>query len=341
MQLADFDFALPEELIAQQPVEPRDSSRLMIVDRKQEEFAHKHFHDLVDYLACGDMLVLNSTRVMPARLFGARAGTGGKLEVLLLQRRDRDTWEVLVKPGKKVRIGADLVFGGGLLRGKVLGDTEAGGRVVRFVYEGVFEEILDQLGTMPLPPYITEKLQDQERYQTVYARETGSAAAPTAGLHFTQQLLDQLRSKGIEIVEVLLHVGLGTFRPVKTENILQHNMHSEYYRVTTEAATRINEARAGGRRVIAVGTTATRVLESAVGDDGKLQAGDGWTNIFIYPGYEFKLVDGLITNFHFPKSTLLMLVSALAGREKILHAYAEAVRLRYRFYSFGDAMLII
>ncbi|HZW82971.1 MAG TPA: tRNA preQ1(34) S-adenosylmethionine ribosyltransferase-isomerase QueA, partial [Candidatus Deferrimicrobium sp.] len=341
MQLADFDFFLPEELIAQHPVEPRDSSRLMIVDRSKDELVHKEFRDLVDFLVRGDVLVLNNTRVMPARLFGEREGTGGKLEVLLLKQEDAYTWEVLVKPGKRARVGTNLIFGDGLLKATVLGDTEAGGRLMRFEYQGVFEEILDKLGTMPLPPYITEQLQDQERYQTVYSRETGSAAAPTAGLHFTGELLDELRSIGVEIVEVLLHVGLGTFRPVKTENILEHTMHSEYYSVTPQAASAINKAKAEGRRVISVGTTATRVLESASEDSGLIRAGDGWTSIFIYPGYRFKVVDALITNFHFPKSTLLMLVSALAGRDKILSAYNEAVKLRYRFYSFGDAMLII
>jgi S-adenosylmethionine:tRNA ribosyltransferase-isomerase len=341
MQLADFDFFLPEELIAQHPVEPRDSSRLMIVDRSKDELVHKEFRDLVDYLVCGDVLVLNNTRVMPARLFGEREGTGGKLEVLLLKREDAYTWEVLVKPGKRARVGTNLIFGDGLLKATVLGDTEAGGRLMKFEYQGVFEEILDKLGTMPLPPYITEQLQDQERYQTVYSRETGSAAAPTAGLHFTGELLEELQSIGVEIVEVLLHVGLGTFRPVKTENILEHTMHSEYYSVTPEAASVINRAKAEGRRVISVGTTATRVLESASEDSGLIRAGDGWTSIFIYPGYCFKVVDALITNFHFPKSTLLMLVSALAGRDRILNAYNQAVKLRYRFYSFGDAMLII
>lgn len=339
MHINDFDYYLPPELIAQHPVEPRDSSRLMVVNRHSNEYIHRHFFDIEEYLQPGDVLVLNNTKVMPARLFGVRE-TGAKVEVLLLKRRELDVWEVLVKPGKRARIGDRLFFGGELLSGQVLEDTEAGGRVIKFSYQGVFEEILDKLGSMPLPPYITEPLADKERYQTVYAKETGSAAAPTAGLHFTPQLLEQIRQRGVEIVEVLLHVGLGTFRPVKVEDIQTHKMHSEYYQITEQAAFAVNRAKAEGRRVIAVGTTSARTLEAA-SDELGLRPGAGWTDIFIYPGYRFKIVDALVTNFHFPKSTLLMLVSALAGREKVLAAYAEAVRLGYRFYSFGDAMLII
>ncbi|HEX3015705.1 MAG TPA: tRNA preQ1(34) S-adenosylmethionine ribosyltransferase-isomerase QueA [Desulfobacteria bacterium] len=341
MQVSDFDFHLPPELIAQHPIEPRDASRLMVVDRSKDSLTHVHFSNIVDFLVPGDVLVLNNTRVMPARLLGHKEGSTGKVEVLLLRRCALDTWETLVKPGKRVKPGSRLVFGDGLLTADVLENTDAGGRIVKFQYDGVFEQILDQLGSMPLPPYITEPLRDKERYQTVYARETGSAAAPTAGLHFTPQLLDQIRQNGIEVVEVLLHVGLGTFRPVKVENVTEHHMHSEYYRIGADTAARINRAKLEGRRIIAVGTTATRALESAAGPTGQLQAGDGWTDIFIYPGYKFKLIDALITNFHFPRSTLLMLVSALAGKERILAAYAEAVRLGYRFYSFGDAMLIL
>ncbi len=341
MQLADFDFYLPESLIAQHPVEPRDASRLMVVDRAKETFAHKSFKDIVGYLEAGDVLVLNNTRVMPARLLGIREETGARVEALLLKRLDKDTWEVLVRPGKKARVGTRLVFGEGMLRAEVIGDTSAGGRVLVFRCEGIFEQVLAKLGTMPLPPYITAKLGNPERYQTVYARESGSAAAPTAGLHFTPELLETIKGRGVELAEILLHVGLGTFRPVKTENVLEHRMHSEYYRITAEAAERINDAKKAGRRVIAVGTTTARTLESAAGSDHRVTAQEGWTDIFIYPGYRFKLVDTLLTNFHFPKSTLLMLVSALAGREKILKAYAEAVAQEYRFYSFGDAMLIL
>lgn len=340
MQAADFDFDLPEGLIAQYPVEPRDSSRLMIVDRSKEGFAHGTFRDIVDYLVPGDVLVLNNTRVIPARLFGVREGTGAKLEVLLLTRKSSDIWEVLVKPGKKAKVGTMLVFGDGSLRAEVTGETEAGGRVIKFLYSGVFEQILDRLGSMPLPPYITQKLADRERYQTVYAKEEGSAAAPTAGLHFTPELLEAIKQKKVEVVEILLHVGLGTFRPVKVEKIEEHQMHSEYFRITPAAAASINAAKQEGRRVVAVGTTTARTLESAADTASRLIAKEGWTDIFIYPGYVFKMVDALITNFHFPKSTLLMLVSALTGRERILRAYAEAVRLNYRFYSFGDAMFI-
>lgn len=341
MELSDFDFDLPEELIAQHPVEPRDSSRLMVVHRVKGEIKHHIFHELPDLLQPGDVLVVNNTRVLPARLIGEKEGTGANIECLLLKRVERDIWEALIKPGKRLREGQKVSFGGGKLIGELLEILPDGNRKIRFSYEGIFEAVLDELGNMPLPPYITAQLEDKERYQTVYAKETGSAAAPTAGLHFTPELLEQLHQKGIEIVEILLHVGLGTFRPVKVEKIEEHEMHSEYYRVSPEAAERINRAKQEGRRVIAVGTTAARTLESVGQANGLLKAVDGWTNIFIYPGYRFKVVDALITNFHFPKSTLVMLVSALASRELILQAYELAVRERYRFYSFGDAMLII
>lgn len=341
MELSDFDFDLPEELIAQHPVEPRDSSRLMVVHRVKGEIKHHIFHELPDLLQPGDVLVVNNTRVLPARLIGEKEGTGANIECLLLKRVERDIWEALIKPGKRLREGQKVSFGGGKLIGELLEILPDGNRKIRFSYEGVFEAVLDELGNMPLPPYITAQLEDKERYQTVYAKETGSAAAPTAGLHFTPELLEQLHQKGIEIVEILLHVGLGTFRPVKVEKIEEHEMHSEYYRVSPEAAERINRAKQEGRRVIAVGTTAARTLESVGQENGLLKAVDSWTNIFIYPGYRFKVVDALITNFHFPKSTLVMLVSALASRELILQAYELAVRERYRFYSFGDAMLII
>ena len=341
MKLEDFDFDLPEELIAQHPVEPRDSSRLMVVDRSTGDIKHQVFRELPSLLKAGDVLVVNNTRVIPARLMGEKEGTQAKIECLLLKRRERDVWEVLIKPGKRLKEGQSVLFGEGLLRGELLEILPDGNRVMRFTYAGVFEAVLDELGNMPLPPYITEQLEDKERYQTVYSKESGSAAAPTAGLHFTQELLERLRKSGIEIVEILLHVGLGTFRPVKVENIEEHDMHSEYYRVSKEAAERLNRAKREGRRVIAVGTTASRTLESVASPDGQIQAGEGWTDIFIYPGYQFKVVDALITNFHFPKSTLVMLVSALAGRELILNAYNLAIRERYRFYSFGDSMLIL
>lgn len=341
MKLEDFDFDLPEELIAQHPVEPRDSSRLMVVDRSTGDIKHQVFRELPSLLKAGDVLVVNNTRVIPARLMGEKEGTQAKIECLLLKRRERDVWEVLIKPGKRLKEGQFVLFGEGLLRGELLEILPDGNRVMRFTYAGVFEAVLDELGNMPLPPYITEQLEDKERYQTVYSKESGSAAAPTAGLHFTQELLERLRKSGIEIVEILLHVGLGTFRPVKVENIEEHDMHSEYYRVSKEAAERLNRAKREGRRVIAVGTTASRTLESVASEDGQIQAGEGWTHIFIYPGYQFKVVDALITNFHFPKSTLVMLVSALAGRELILNAYNLAIRESYRFYSFGDSMLIL
>lgn len=341
LKLEDFDFELPEELIAQHPIEPRDSSRLMVIDRTSGQINHHVFRELPSLLKPGDVLVVNNTRVIPARLIGEKEGTQARIECLLLKRLDRDTWEVLIKPGKRLKEGQSVLFGDGLLRGELLEILPDGNRVIRFTYEGVFEAVLDELGNMPLPPYITAQLENKERYQTVYAKESGSAAAPTAGLHFTPELLERLKQAGIEVVEILLHVGLGTFRPVKVENIEEHSMHSEYYRVTEEAAERINKAKHEGRRIIAVGTTASRTLESVGSKDGQILAGEGWTDIYIYPGYTFKMVDALITNFHFPKSTLVMLVSALAGRELILDAYNLAIRERYRFYSFGDSMLII
>jgi S-adenosylmethionine:tRNA ribosyltransferase-isomerase len=340
LNVSDFDFYLPEALIAQHPVEPRDSSRLMLVDRGTGSIEHHIFRDLSFLLKAGDVLVINNTRVIPARLIGEKEGTEAKIEVLLLRRLELNVWEALVKPGKRLKIGQKVLFGNGLLIGELLDILDNGNRKIQFSYEGIFETILDQLGEMPLPPYITAQLEDRERYQTVYAKEKGSVAAPTAGLHFTPELLDLLREKGVEIVEILLHVGLGTFRPVKVEDIRNHEMHSEYYRVDVDAAEQINLAKAEGRRVVAVGTTAARTLES-VGRHGMVEAGEGWTDIFIYPGHSFKIVDALLTNFHFPKSTLVMLVSALAGRELILKAYEKAVAERYRFYSFGDAMLII
>lgn len=341
MNVSDFDFDLPEKLIAQHPVEPRDASRLMVVHRDSEMLEHRTFRDLLTLLKSGDVLVLNNTRVIPARLIGEKEGTQAKIEVLLLKRVERDVWEALVKPGKRLKIGQKVSFGNGLLLGELQDILPNGNRQIHFSYVGVFEAILDQLGQMPLPPYITAQLEDQERYQTVYAKERGSAAAPTAGLHFTPGLLSQLQALGIEIVEILLHVGLGTFRPVQVDDIEEHTMHSEYYRVETNAAERINRAKKEGRRVIAVGTTAARTLESVGDEQGNIVPGEGWTDIFIYPGYRFKVVDALLTNFHFPKSTLVMLVSALAGRELILKAYSVAVQEEYRFYSFGDAMLII
>lgn len=341
MKLEDFDFNLPMELIAQHPVEPRDSSRLMVINRSTGTFTHQVFRDLPSLLKSGDVLVVNNTRVIPARLIGEKEGTQAKIECLLLKRREHNVWETLIKPGKRLKEGQFVIFGDGLLRGELLEVLPDGNRVMRFTYEGVFEAVLDELGSMPLPPYITEQLEDKERYQTVYAKESGSAAAPTAGLHFTPELLERLRAAGIEIVEILLHVGLGTFRPVKVDNIEEHEMHSEYYSVSMEAAERINRAKREGRRVIAVGTTASRTLESVASADGQIQEGEGWTDIFIYPGYQFKVVDALITNFHFPKSTLVMLVSALAGRERILEAYNLAIQEHYRFYSFGDSMLIL
>lgn len=340
MKTSDFDYDLPERLIAQHPSERRDHSRLLVLDRKTGAVTHRHFYDLPELLVPGDVLVLNNTRVLPARLYGQKVGGTATVEVLLLKpAQERDVWEVLVRPGKRLKVGAEVVFGDGLLRGRVTRETEAG-RLMAFSYQGIFEEILEAIGTMPLPPYIHERLDDAERYQTVYAKALGSAAAPTAGLHFTPALLDVLRAKGIEVVEILLHVGLGTFKPVSADEISDHHMHTEHYEVSAEAARTINQAKAEGRRIIAVGTTSTRTLESA-SVNGVLQAGSGETDIFIYPGYTFQMVDAQITNFHLPKSTLLMLVSALAGRETVLAAYREAVLMDYRFFSFGDAMLIL
>lgn len=338
MKLTDFSYELPKELIAQHPAEPRDHARLMLYDRKTGAVEHKHFYDLVDELKAGDVLVFNDSKVIPARLYGKRVPTGGKVEVLLLTPVGEDRWEVLVKPGKKALPGTTIEFPGGL-QAEVLDRTDFGGRVVHFTYDGVFDDIIDKIGEMPLPPYIHEKMEDPNEYQTVYARERGSAAAPTAGLHFTDELLQKIRDKGVEEVFVTLHVGLGTFRPVEEENIEDHQMHSEFYSITPEAADAINRAKAEGRRIIAVGTTSIRTLESA-GTTGKLKAGSGWTNIFIYPGFTFHIVDALVTNFHLPESTLLMLISALSTREQILHAYEIAVKEKYRFFSFGDAMFI-
>lgn len=341
LKKSDFYFELPQELIAQDPLEDRASSRLLLLDKNTGEIGHDIFHNIVRYLRPGDCLVLNNTKVIPARLLGQRAGTGARVEVLLLKRREGDVWETLVKPGKKCKPGVELTFGGGLLRGQVLETVEEGNRLIRFSYQGIWEEVLDRLGEMPLPPYITHKLSDKSRYQTVYAKYEGSSAAPTAGLHFTQELLRQIQEMGVSVVYVTLHVGLGTFRPVKEENVLEHHMHSEYYQVTEEAAEQINAAKTAGGRVICVGTTSCRTLESAADENGTVRPGCGNTDIFIYPGYRFKVLDCLITNFHLPESTLVMLVSALAGQERVLAAYREAIRERYRFFSFGDAMLII
>lgn len=340
LKKSDFYFELPEELIAQDPLEDRAASRLLMLDKNTGQLRHEVFHNITRYLHSGDCLVLNNTKVIPARLLGQREGTGAHVEVLLLKRREGDVWETLVKPGKKCRPGTELIFGDGLLRGRVLETVEEGNRLIRFSYQGIWEEVLDRLGEMPLPPYITHKLQDKSRYQTVYAKYEGSAAAPTAGLHFTGELLKQIENLGVSVVYVTLHVGLGTFRPVKEENVLEHHMHSEYYQVTEEAAERINTAKAAGGRVICVGTTSCRTLESAADEDGTVRPGCGNTEIFIYPGYRFKVTDCLITNFHLPESTLVMLVSALAGRENVLAAYEEAIRERYRFFSFGDAMFV-
>ena len=340
MNVKDYDYDLPEELIAQDPLEDRSSSRLMVLDRQTGDVEHKHFTDILEYLHPGDCLVINNTKVIPARLFGVKEDTQAKIEVLLLKRKENDIWETLVKPGKKAKPGTKLVFGDGLLTAEVVDVVEEGNRLIQFHYDGIFEEILDQLGQMPLPPYITHQLKDKNRYQTVYAKYDGSAAAPTAGLHFTKELLQKVKDMGVDIAEVTLHVGLGTFRPVKVENVLDHHMHSEFYMVSQEAADKINRAKESGHRVIAVGTTSTRTLEAAADENGRLHETSGWTEIFIYPGYQFKVIDALITNFHLPQSTLVMLVSALAGREHVLHAYEIAVKERYRFFSFGDAMLI-
>lgn len=341
MNVKDFYFDLPKELIAQDPLSDRSGSRLLVLHKDTGAMEHRGFRDVTDYLRPGDCLVLNNTRVIPARLFGEKEGTQAKIELLLLKRREKDVWETLVKPGKKAKPGTKIVFGGGLLTGEILDVVEEGNRLIRFSYEGIFEEILDELGQMPLPPYITHQLKDKNRYQTVYAKHDGSAAAPTAGLHFTPELLDAIRAMGVKIAEVTLHVGLGTFRPVKVEDVLKHHMHSEFYQISEEAANTINETRKQGGRIICVGTTSCRTIESAARVDGSLCPSSGWTDIFIYPGYRFKVLDGLITNFHLPESTLLMLVSALAGREYVMEAYAQAVKERYRFFSFGDAMLIV
>lgn len=340
MKTSDFYYDLPQELIAQDPLEDRSSSRLLRLDRETGELEHTDFKHITDYLKPGDCLVINDTKVIPARLYGHKKDTGAVIEILLLKRKENDIWECLVKPGKKARAGAEIVFGEGLLSGKIIDVVEEGNRLIQFSYEGIFEEILDQLGEMPLPPYITHKLQDKNRYQTVYAKNEGSAAAPTAGLHFTKELMEQVEQMGVKIAHVTLHVGLGTFRPVKVDDVENHHMHSEFYVVEEDQAKIINDTKKNGGRVISVGTTSCRTLESATGEDGILRAGSGWTEIFIYPGYRFKMIDGLITNFHLPESTLLMLVSALAGKEKIMNAYEEAVKERYRFFSFGDAMLI-
>ena len=340
MDVKDFYFDLPQELIAQDPLEDRSSSRLLVLDKKTGEIEHHTFRDIVSYLKKGDCLVINDTKVIPARLFGVKEDTQAKIEVLLLKRKENDIWETLVKPGKKAKPGTVISFGDGLLKGTVVDVIEDGNRLIQFSYEGIFEEILDQLGQMPLPPYITHQLKDKNRYQTVYAKHEGSAAAPTAGLHFTKELLKEIEDMGVTIAHVTLHVGLGTFRPVKVDNVLDHHMHSEFYVVEEEEAKKVNDAKKNGGRVICVGTTSCRTVESATGEDGILKAGSGWTDIFIYPGYRFKILDGLITNFHLPESTLIMLVSALAGREHVLTAYEEAIRQRYRFFSFGDAMFI-
>ncbi len=340
MNVKDFDFELPQELIAQDPLLDRSSSRLLVLDKQTGEIKHKHFRDILSYLKEGDCLVINDTKVIPARLFGVKEGTEAKIEILLLKRRENDIWETLVKPGKKAKEGTVISFGDGLLKGTVIDVVEEGNRLIQFSYDGIFEEILDQLGQMPLPPYITHQLQDKNRYQTVYAKHEGSAAAPTAGLHFTKELLDEIETKGITIARVTLHVGLGTFRPVKVDEIESHHMHSEFYVVEESEAKKVNDAKKNGGRIICVGTTSCRTVESASTEEGILKAGSGWTEIFIYPGYRFKTLDCLITNFHLPESTLVMLVSALAGREHVLHAYHEAIKERYRFFSFGDAMFL-
>lgn len=337
-----FDFHLPEELIAQTPLIDRTSSRLMVLNKESGDINHDVFKNITSYIKPGDCLVLNDTRVLPARLFGEKADTGAKIEVLLLKQVEGDTWETLVKPAKRVKEGTEIQFGNGLLKAVCVGSSEHGGRMLEFKYEGIFYEVLDQLGEMPLPPYIKEQLDDQERYQTVYAKERGSAAAPTAGLHFTEELLEEIQSMGVHVAFITLHVGLGTFRPVSVEDINEHEMHSEFYQVSEGTAKLLNEVKTNGGRIITVGTTSTRTLETiAAANDGKFVAENGWTNIFIYPGYEFRAIDGMITNFHLPKSTLIMLVSALAGREHVLHAYETAVQEKYRFFSFGDAMLIL
>lgn len=341
MDVKDFYYELPQELIAQDPLEDRSASRLMVLGRKDGTIRHRIFRDIVEYIQPGDCLVINNTKVIPARLFGTKAETKAGIELLLLKRLEEKKWETLVKPGKKAKIGTKILFGDGRLIGEVVDIVEEGNRIIQFTYDGIFEEILDELGEMPLPPYITSHLEDKQRYQTVYAKYEGSAAAPTAGLHFTPQLLEKLKVRGADIAEVTLHVGLGTFRPVKAEKVSDHHMHSEFYQIDQAQADKINRAKAGGHRIIAVGTTSTRTLESVADESGYIKAASGWTQIFIYPGYQFRCIDALITNFHLPESTLIMLVSALAGREQVLHAYEEAVREKYRFFSFGDAMLVL
>ena len=341
MKLSDFYYDLPERLIAQDPLKKRSDSRLMVLNRETGEISHRHFSDIVDYLNPGDCLVINDTKVIPARLIGVKEETGASIEVLLLKRHDDRVWETLVKPGKKARVGAKISFGDGKLVGEVIDIVDEGNRLIKFTYDGIFEEVLDELGQMPLPPYITHRLEDKDRYQTVYATHSGSAAAPTAGLHFTEELLQKVSDMGVKIARVTLHVGLGTFRPVKVDNILEHHMHSEFYVIDEIAANIINETKKNGGKVVSVGTTSTRTLETVADDNGYITPKSGWTDIFIYPGYKFKVVDRLITNFHLPESTLLMLVSALAGKEHIMAAYEEAVKERYRFFSFGDAMLIL
>lgn len=341
MNLKDFYFELPKELIAQEPLKERDTSRLLVLDKESGIIKHCTFRDIMKYFKKGDCLVLNNTRVIPARLFGVKKETGSNIEFLLLKRMEKDIWEVILKPGKKAKPGARFLFGQGELEAEILDIVEGGNRIVKFHYEGIFETVLEKLGNMPLPPYITKTLEDKERYQTVFSKHEGSAAAPTAGLHFTPELLEEIQSMGVKLAYITLHVGLGTFRPVKVENILEHTMHSEFFDVSTEAAEIINSTKNDGGRIICVGTTSTRTLESIAGIDGKVKTSSGWTDIFIYPGYEFKVVDALITNFHLPESTLMMLVSALAGRENVMNAYNEAVLEKYRFFSFGDAMLII
>ena len=340
MKTSDFDFYLPEELIAQHPLEKRDYSKLMVLDKETGKIEHKHFYNVIEYLNLGDTLVLNNTRVMPARLIGEKAESGGKIEFLLLKRIEGDKWECLAKPGKRAKIGTEFVFGKGKLKCKVVDIVEEGNRIIEFSYDGIFEQVLDELGEMPLPPYITERLDDKERYQTVYSKEQGSAAAPTAGLHFTKELLEEVKKKGVNIAYVTLHVGLGTFRPVKVDDVNEHVMHSEFYHLEEEDAKIINDTKKRGNKIISVGTTSTRTLETIGDENGFVKAQSGWTNIFIYPGYEFKVVDKLITNFHLPESTLIMLVSALSGKEKVMNAYNEAVKERYRFFSFGDSMII-
>lgn len=340
MKTSDFYYELPKELIAQDPLEDRSDSRLLVLDKNTGKIKHRIFKEITEYLKPGDCLVLNDTKVIPARLFGIKMESGARIEVLLLKRKEYNTWETLVKPGKKAKPGTKISFGEGLLTGEITDILEEGNRRIQFTFDGVFEEILDQLGQMPLPPYITHQLKDKNRYQTVYAKHDGSAAAPTAGLHFTKELLSEIENKGVKIANVTLHVGLGTFRPVKVDDVTEHHMHSEFYMIEEEQAAFINETKARGGRIISVGTTSCRTLESAADENGVLKAGSGWTDIFIYPGYQFKLIDQLITNFHLPESTLMMLVCALAGKEHMMHAYEEAVKEQYRFFSFGDAMLI-